>query len=299
MVGLGKRSSWSCHIILILILIRPVRAKEYADALALCTSCENAFSGEGFIHLRQRRAHIKCLSVAVWLHFFSLSAWRVRCYAHRLAADTCINDTTCWITPQSDCQIITKTPQHWSQLALWSVLRPRVTLTFIGRQRCCWRRLVLEHHFSKPRRSTKREKNNRISDKDCSWWNNEKNKLQCWAVCKIFFFFFFEGAGMTQIFSTSLNKPLIGNDTAQSVSCFMIQLDLTIVINCPSMTWLYTTIWECLTLSHIHAAELIKSSRSVGMCRQRRTRQTAGKRTNDHERTQDIITTIVFLFFLI
>lgn len=37
------------------------------------------------------------------------------------------------------------------------------------------------------------------------------------------------------------------------------------------MTRLCTSISECLTLNHInHAAELIKSSREVGMCRQKK-----------------------------
>lgn len=120
-----------------------------------------------------------------------LSACRVWRYAHRLAADARINDTTCLITRGSDCQITTKTLQQSGRLntvftlvaAVYfpgrrvyedvsfechhhssSVLLSRLTLTtsppstFMSWRRFCWRRLVLERHFSKPRRSTRKKR---------------------------------------------------------------------------------------------------------------------------------------------
>lgn len=84
--------------------------KEYADPLALCTSRENAYSGEWFIHLWHAE-HLKCSGLAIWQQVFS-SLRCTWCYAHRLAVDTWINDTTCLIRQGIDCQITTKTPQQ-------------------------------------------------------------------------------------------------------------------------------------------------------------------------------------------
>lgn len=98
---------------------------------------------------------------------------------------------------------------------------PRLTLTtsppstFISWRRFCWRRLVLERHFSRPRRSTKKTQQHKKKklqgrqDYVAAGGTMKRQIIICYCVLVVVFFLNFitvEEAGIKKNLSTCLNK---------------------------------------------------------------------------------------------